>query len=736
MNFLTSVTAIVGPNGSGKSNIAESFRFVLGEQSLKSMRGKRSEDMIFNGSVGVRRSNFAEVCLFFDNSDRKFPGVDFDEVSIKRVVHRDGENNYSINGSRARLKDIIGLLSAVHIGASAHHIISQGQTDRILSAKPLERRSMVEEALGLKIYHYKKRESEKKLSKTEDNLKEIAIIRREIAPRIVFLKERVEKIERARNIQSSLANKYREYLKREYLYINHNRKALEEEKKEPEKQLIDKEEEIRFLKEELTKEEGAEGKASGIFVLEEEQRELENHRGEIMREIGRLEGEISFRKSQLLERVERIRIDPTITWKEASSFLDEVDQRIIGIEKEETVESVKRMLGSIRELIKSFLESFGRDTSDDDDKNRKMESEILSLENEKAERLQNSERLKSKIDKLTHERTVLRDEIDKERNVSREAERRMFECMNTEQIIRSRLEKIKDKLARLEQTDARFKHEIQEACRIIGVNVLDYKEYEIRRGDEGVLSEEEIINELGEEQERRKREIERDKILLEELSVGSFNDTLREYKDITERDEFLAREVADLERSIGSLRSVIVELEETIKTRFDEGVKKINIVFQELFVEIFGGGNAFLKKIQIKNSNIDAFGEESEEDEADPIDGLEISVSLPRKNIKGLLMLSGGERALTSIALIFAMSQVNPPPFIVLDETDSALDEANSQRYGSLVEKLAERSQLILITHNRETMARAGVLYGVTMNPNGVSGLLSVRLGEGAPVPK
>ena len=117
-------------------------------------------------------------------------------------------------------------------------------------------------------------------------------------------------------------------------------------------------------------------------------------------------------------------------------------------------------------------------------------------------------------------------------------------------------------------------------------------------------------------------------------------------------------------------------------------------------------------------------------------EGLDIKVSLPKKKIRGLMMLSGGERALTSIALIFAISQVNPPPFIILDETDAALDESNSKKYGDLVELLSKHSQLILITHNRETMSRAGTIYGVTMGSNGVSKLLSISFDQATEVAK
>ena len=168
------------------------------------------------------------------------------------------------------------------------------------------------------------------------------------------------------------------------------------------------------------------------------------------------------------------------------------------------------------------------------------------------------------------------------------------------------------------------------------------------------------------------------------------------------------------------------------------GVQKINTEFNELFGLMFGGGTAKLSiVVEAKRSrsdmDVEIFGK-SEESKME--EGLDIHVSLPRKKIRGLEMLSGGERALTSIALLFAMSQVNPPPFLVLDETDAALDEANSKRYGDMIERLARHSQLIVVTHNRETMSRAGVLYGVTMGGDGMSQLLSVDFTEAVKVAK
>ena len=133
---------------------------------------------------------------------------------------------------------------------------------------------------------------------------------------------------------------------------------------------------------------------------------------------------------------------------------------------------------------------------------------------------------------------------------------------------------------------------------------------------------------------------------------------------------------------------------------------------------------------------LEAAREDSAESETIEEQGIEIDVSLPHKKVRELNALSGGERSLTSIAILFAMSQVNPPPFLVLDETDAALDEANSRKYGDMLEKLSHRSQLIVVTHNRETMSRAGVLYGVTVGTDGASKLLSVKLDEAVVIAK
>jgi chromosome segregation protein len=235
-----------------------------------------------------------------------------------------------------------------------------------------------------------------------------------------------------------------------------------------------------------------------------------------------------------------------------------------------------------------------------------------------------------------------------------------------------------------------------------------------------------IVAEEREVQRTRRRALEKLKIRLEELGVGGTEDLMKEYNDAKERDEFLERELADLEASVQNLRALIAELQVKLEEQFNVGIEKIATEFDRFFKLMFGGGSAGLERVAIKSRQ----AEDDDTTDVEIEERIELTVSLPNKRVRGLDMLSGGERALTSIALIFAMSQVNPPPFIILDETDAALDEANSRRYGDMIEALAKKSQLILITHNRETMSRAGILYGITMGIDGISKVLSVKFDE------
>jgi chromosome segregation protein len=224
-----------------------------------------------------------------------------------------------------------------------------------------------------------------------------------------------------------------------------------------------------------------------------------------------------------------------------------------------------------------------------------------------------------------------------------------------------------------------------------------------------------------------------------ELIGGIDPETEKEYKESSERYEFLKTQIADLRGAIDSLMKVIGELDGIIKKQFDAAFGKINDEFGKYFKILFGGGKAQLTlKKEIKVEEEVEVAEEGAAEEV-PVEekkkkgeefiaGIEVEATPPGKRLKGIGMLSGGERALTSIALLSAIISNNPAPFVVLDEVDAALDESNSIRFANVFDELTGKTQFILITHNRATMQKASILYGVTMEADGVSRLLSLNL--------
>ena len=329
LSFNTPITAIVGPNGSGKSNIAEAFRFVLGEQSMKSLRGKSSEDLIWNGGGDAGRANRAAVKITLDNSRRAL-ALDFDEVTIERVVYRDSASEYLLNGSPVRLRDIIELLAGAHIGASGHHIISQGEADKILEVNPRDRREMIEDALGLKVYQYKRRESENKLEKTEENMKSVEGLRMEIAPHLRFLKKQVEKVEKAEAMRTTLASLYREYLKRETVYLAESARVIVDERRGPKEELIGLENARRAATKMLEESRGSDAKAKEVIAIEMKIAAARRAKDTLSREIGRIEGELASAERMAAKERE----EGALAGHTATVPLQEVESLVGDIERE------------------------------------------------------------------------------------------------------------------------------------------------------------------------------------------------------------------------------------------------------------------------------------------------------------------------------------------------------------------------------------------------------------------
>jgi len=745
--FNTPITSIVGPNGSGKSNVAEAFRFVLGEQSIKSMRGKRGEDLIWNGSGDLPKGNRASVRITFDNSRRIFP-VDFDEVSIERVVNRDSTNEYYINNSQVRLKDVSELLASAHIGASGHHIISQGEADRILGANMRERKEIIEDALGLKVYQYKKQESIRKLDKTKENIEKVESLRREIAPHIRFLKKQVEKIEKAKELRDLLRIKYREYFARENKYLTHEKTEIENESQEPKKEYDVLAKDLERAKLIVSESNRKDEKSSLLIDIDSKLRSVRQNREGLLSESGKIEGEISSIERFIKREEDRDRNESerTIYWRSVESFIKEIHATIGNEESSNYSGDIFKLSGIIKKIRDLCLRFVGENKEVVD--NRAMDdarTEIIELRNRKIRIMAEISELSGHEARLSEEYKKVQYEIEREKDTNRDAEKEIFRIIARQNEVRATLDRIRVRTERFTHDEVIFKQDIEDAYHLVGREAVDYA------GDM-------VEIETRESQEIRRKEVERLKIRLEENGGVGGGEIEKEYTETMERDVFLGRELEDLIRSSETLNQIIADLENRLKQEFEEGVKKINTEFARLFALMFGGGTASIAVIREKKKrrsdtaiDLDGMGEmemdrtkggalgasdADTEGEIEYEEGIDINVSLPRKKIKGLMMLSGGERALTSIALLFAISQVNPPPFIILDETDAALDEANSRKYGDMVEALSKYSELVLITHNRETMSRAGVLYGVTMGKEGASKLLSIQFDDAVAVAK
>ncbi|MDB5189180.1 MAG: Smc, chromosome segregation ATPase, chromosome segregation protein [Parcubacteria group bacterium] len=722
LDFSSAATAIVGPNGSGKSNVAEAFRFALGEQSMKSMRGKRSEDLIWSGSHTTQRSNRASVAIVFDNRKRIFPKLDFEEVSVERAVFRDGSSEYLINGTKVRLRDIQELLASANIGETGHHIISQGEADRILLAHPRERRAMLEDALGLKVFEFKKQEAQRKLEKTQDNVREVEALRREIAPHIRFLQKQVEKIERAEELMRELATLARTYLSVEEAYIATERAAANERRGAANERLTTASAELAAFDERATTDSEGMKRAEAIRQAEREVDRITSERSALGREIGRVEGGLHEAK----KRSASVAREPYVkVTREDLSTLREVVEEQSKIVEGETVEpgAVRAALLALRAAVGAFFERYA---APNDDFLAEEEHTVFKLENERVELMKKDEELEGAVERARSSLMKAREAALAHEETGREEKRRILGLAESKAREEGSVVREDGRLRELQMLADELERDRAEVLALAGVAAFSYEPLELAPEERRA-------------QEDRKRQLERLKIRVEEAG-GTGEDVRKEYTDATEREAFLMRELEDLSKSAEGLAELIRDLDDELTKTFAEGLAKVNHSFGEYFAIMFGGGGAKLVLEEFDAVEEDEESDEYEEETAGKKKqgkpGIEISVNLPKKRVQSLMQLSGGERALTSIALIFAMSQVNPPPFLILDETDAALDEANSRRYGDMIEELAKRSQLIVISHNRETMSRAGILYGVTMGADGVSKLLSVKFEEAAAVAK
>jgi chromosome segregation protein len=434
---------------------------------------------------------------------------------------------------------------------------------------------------------------------------------------------------------------------------------------------------------------------------------LQDNEYEVVRAIATLEGQIKTLHN--LQSKSHHTTDEKVILKK-----EELESKVAEL-KQLRFDSIESVQVQIEKLI-AYFESYLSGDKKEEIALEDITDQITALEQEKSSHTEKIEEIRTQINVLQTQHSDIQAQITHAQKPVSNIE--IIQLMNQKTELSNQYSSLQYAQRELDQDTEEFNMEVREGLTLVGRVIGEFASKE----DTSVLVETRSI------QKERRRSLERLKIRLEEIGVGASDDVMKEYEEATTRDEFLKKELEDLSTASTDLQKVIEQLNVEIGERFEQGLSKINAQFTKFFSVMFDGGEAELKLEKKKIS--------SDEDEEEVFEeGLEIDVNLPRKKVKNLMMLSGGERALTSIALLFAMSSVNPPPFIILDETDAALDEANSRRYGDMIENLAKHSQLILITHNRETMSRAGVIFGITMT-DGASKVLSIKFDEAVLIAK
>lgn len=685
LDFEPGITSIVGPNGSGKSNVADALRWVMGEQSLKLLRGKKSEDVIFAGSDKKSKLSVAEVALCFDNRDHKIP-VEYTEVVITRRLFRNGDSEYLMNNQRVRLLDVVDALLRSGFGASNYAVIGQGTIDQMILAGPAEVKNLIEEASGVKPYYIKREKTMRRLEQTGENLSRVSELVAEIEPRLRSLRRQAKRMEEREVIASELKGLQSEYFGQQ-LYLLETEISAVADRLALKQETIDKlNHEISSFQKKLEKEEQQTGRTDNFLdELDKKLKTLEEKRLALAESLAEIRGKMKVGSPIL---------------KNFTEFESQFEA-VLNSLRPENIEEVKKQL---KELVAQFAGS----------KNDELAKQKADLTAELEQIIREMEE-----QKLVKSRLILE---EKQKKSFLTTEEKSFRSKTYE------LTRLKDEqnqvLVEKARLDTRLEGLQKEIAEAFGAlpDLAAFKKANISA---------EIPNKI----QRLKHQLE--------LAGGVDEATIIEFKETEERYNYLTTQSQDLSLAAIDLRNVVQELDLIIKKQFDEAFEKISSKFVEYFRILFNGGNA---KMTLIRSEEEDTGSEFESEELEPdeevssidgvrkkkpakeIVGIEIKATPPGKRLATIAALSGGERALTSIALLCAMLAAYPSPFVVLDEVDAALDEANSIRFAKILGTLSHQTQFITITHNRETMRQAHTLYGVTMSEEGISKILSIKL--------
>ena len=772
-NFLieNGLTGIVGPNGCGKSNIVESLRWVMGETSAKSMRGSGMEDVIFSGTSNKASKNIAEVSVTVTNEKNEGPIQyrELDEVNVRRKIEKDKGSKFYINDKEVRARDAQMFFADLSTGAHSPSMISQGRIGAIVTAKPADRRAILEEAAGISGLHVRRHEAELRLNAAENNLKRADELRRQQERQLVNLQKQAEEAARYKNMSEEIkkieAGLY--YLKlleidKEIKIENEINVEAETEVTDFNNKIADLENLIKTETEKVTplREKNIEN-LSKIQRLNLELQSLDEENTRIQDEIENIKKTLQTFEEDI-GREKGIVIDANSNekrLKEEKNELIEIDSKYYDTEKQSDndlntskdklqseIEKVKELINSQKNqeaisaldncklLIETYAGSYSKNENikkesvKRNERIKVIDTEIESWKN----LLLNSEKM---VSQLTERRSKLNDQLSKLDNQPKlQAEKKgqiteglrisEEEKKENEEIINSTDEKIENLRLQLneiqEQSIQIRERKASSGATVEGLkkrknDLIDRINSELNLSEENILENsnlfgvEELPDAVNQEDLLDKKKQEREK--LGSVNLKADEETNKYETEIKKMES----DRVDLVTAIVKLKESINELNQKGRERLIEAFDKVDRKFNEVYTKLFNGGSAKLELV----------------DADDPLEaGLEMLVSPPGKRLQSITLLSGGEQALTALSLIFAVFLTNPSPICVLDEVDAPLDDANVTRFCNLLDELTKitDTKFIIVTHHALTMSKMNRLYGVTMPEKGISQLVAVDL--------
>ncbi len=706
ISFPTNMVGVVGPNGCGKSNVIDAVRWVLGELSAKNLRGESMVDVIFNGSENRKASGQCSIELLFDNSSAKIGGeyASFNEVSIKRVMTRDAQSDYFINNTKCRRKDVQDIFLGTGLGPSSYAIIEQGMVSKLVSAKPDELRTHIEEAAGVSKYRERRKETESRIKRTRENLSRVKDIRDEIGRLIKRLENQAKAAEKYNVLKKDKAKMELDKAILFSIEAKSNRDDLQKKLDSLNRDL-----QIKNAESETVQSQIDQFRTENESVLSEYESAQKNFYAvgaEIAKREANLQN-INKNDQETKSNLEKVKQNLEKA-KETEKNFDELspsekamhilNSMINTIEKYGiTNDNIKEKAIELKGLLTDILNIASAQS-------KTLTEEYLSRQNDLEDQIANAEKLKKSIE------NEMKDFVDK----SSSAESVLVSLRQKQSKFNEELRELENKKS-IADLDSRSISE-----KIMNISI-EQKTYEVNLDNSNKKIKEAGIDiekiDFSEYQNITLEELEENLVNIETkiIKLGAINLAApEEIKEESKRKEELDEQYDDLTEALDKLTGAIKKIDQETKTIFKESFDSVNLKLKEMFPKLFGGGLAELTL--------------TEEDALNA--GVILMARPPGKKNSSISQLSGGEKALTALALVFAIFDLNPAPFCLLDEVDAPLDDLNTVRFINMVEEMSKTVQFIFITHNKVSMERSDYLMGVTMQEAGVSRMVSVDVNQ------